>query len=211
MENISFYILEFSTVFFITLLAVITPGSDFVITIKNSISTSKVSGIYTALGISVAILVHTLYTLIGIGFFLSKSETLLLTIRIIGALYLIYLGIFSIINSGHIEVISFKKRKISNIDSFRSGFFTNLFNPKATIFYLSIFTQIVSNKTPLLIKIFYGISISLVCFTWFSLVAIILNDLKVKAKFLKFQKPIEVFLGLALIGFGLNIGFLVGS
>ena len=161
MENISFYILEFSTVFFITLLAVISPGSDFVITIKNSISTSKVSGIYTALGISVAILVHTLYTLIGIGFFLSKSETLLLTIRIIGALYLIYLGIFSIINSGHIEV--------------------------------------------------YGISISLVCFTWFSLVAIILNDLKVKSKFLKFQKPIEVFLGLALIGFGLNIGFLIGS
>ena len=75
---------------------------------------------------------------------------------------------------------------------------------------MSIFTQIVSNKTPLLIKILYGISISLVCFTWFSLVAIILNDLKVKSKFLKFQKPIEVFLGLALIGFGLNIGFLIG-
>jgi len=200
------YLNEFLTVFTITVLAVISPGADFAVTVKNSLSGSKESGIFTALGICSAIWIHTFYTLMGIGIIISQSILIFTFIKIIGSIYLIYLGVSSIRNKAKLKKIIVDKMGLSNWKSFQSGFITNLFNPKATVFYVSVFTQIVSPSTPIVIQLFYALIISLSCFIWFSIVAVFLNNSYIKSQFLKAQKPIEIVFGVVLIGFGLKVG-----
>jgi len=206
MGNMTSYLNELLMVISITVFAVISPGADFVIVVKNSLSGSRRSGIYTAIGIATAIWIHTFYTLAGIGIVISQSLLLFSFIKIIGALYLIYLGISSIRNKDMLNKISTHKIGLSDWQSFQTGFLTNLFNPKATMFYVSVFTQVVSITTPIFIQLFYGFIISLSCLFWFSFVSIFLNNENIKSQFLKAQKPIEIALGAILIGFGLKVG-----
>ena len=206
MELFAPFLNEFLAVLTITVLAVISPGADFVVVVKNSLSGSRQSGIFTAIGISTAIWIHTFYTLAGIGLIISQSILIFTFIKIIGTLYLIYLGISCIRNKDKLKTINADEVGLSNWKSFQSGFITNLFNPKATMFYLSVFTQVVSTETPIFIQIIYGLTISLSCLIWFSIVAIFLNNDKIKSQFLKAQKPIEIALGIILIGFGLKVG-----
>jgi threonine/homoserine/homoserine lactone efflux protein len=82
----------FLTVAVIHLLAVMSPGPDFILVTKNTLTLSKRSGIYTAMGLGFGILVHTAYSLLGIGLVISKSIVLFNTIKYLGAAYLLYIG-----------------------------------------------------------------------------------------------------------------------
>jgi threonine/homoserine/homoserine lactone efflux protein len=97
------------------------------------------------------------------------------------------------------------KHSISNFKAFQIGFITNALNPKATIFFLSIFTQLIDQTTPLYIQIIYGLIISLTHLIWFSLVAILLTHPAVLKQFQKYKKNIERVVGSILVGLGLKV------
>src|SRR3989344_5815099 len=80
------------TVALVHLLAVISPGPDFLMITRNSLVYSRRSGIYSAIGLGLGILVHVAYSLIGIGILISKSVLLFNFIKYLGAFYLIYIG-----------------------------------------------------------------------------------------------------------------------
>lgn len=84
------------TVALIHLLAVISPGPDFIMITRNSLIYSRRTGIYSAIGLGLGILVHVTYSLVGIGLLISKSILLFNTIKYLGAAYLIYIGYKSI-------------------------------------------------------------------------------------------------------------------
>ncbi|TDP01272.1 LysE family translocator [Marinomonas balearica] len=84
--------IELFSVVVITLLAVISPGPDFVLITKQAISNGRRAGIICSLGIGAGISVHLLYTLVGLGMLLSEQEWLLNTMKILGAGYLLWLG-----------------------------------------------------------------------------------------------------------------------
>ncbi len=83
---------EFLTLALIHFMAVILPGPDFVITVRQSVRYGYLIGCLTAIGIGVGISVHVFYTLVGIGFLIQQSEWLMSLIRTAGAAYLVYLG-----------------------------------------------------------------------------------------------------------------------
>lgn len=203
------YLTELIAVVSITILTIVTPGPDFIIVAKNSLSHSRRSGIFTALGVAVAIWIHIFYTLAGIGLILSKSIVLFSIVKLLGAAYLIYLGICCLRSGNGIIDPSYKKliKNISDLHSFKMGFITNALNPKATLFFVSLFTQLVNPSTPLFIQITYGAIVSVGCFSWFSLVAVFLNREKIKNRFLKVQKSVEKVMGTVLLGFGLKVAF----
>lgn len=203
------YLTELIAVISITILTIVTPGPDFVIVARNSLTYSRRSGIFTAIGVSVAVWIHIFYTLAGIGFILSKSILLFSFIKILGSAYLIYLGISCIRSKGGLQELKTLKEKniLSDLKSFKMGFINNTLNPKATLFFVSLFTQLVSPTTPLSIQIVYGAIVSVSCFVWFGLVAIFLNREKVKLTFLRVQKYVEKLMGAVLIGFGVKIAF----
>lgn len=204
---LSNYLTELVAVTSITILTVVAPGPDFVVVARNSLSYSRRSGIFTAAGVSTAIWVHVLYTLAGIGLILSKSIVLFSTVKFLGAAYLMYLGVCCLKSNGKIQETEYTpgNNSISDAKSFKMGFINNALNPKATLFFLSLFTQLVSHSTPLAIQILYGVIVSLSCLGWFSLVAVFLNRTAVKDMFLKVQKYMEKIMGTVLISFGIKV------
>ncbi|OQR40564.1 lysine transporter LysE, partial [Aliarcobacter cryaerophilus] len=122
-----------------------SPGPDFMVTLRQTINYGKKYAYFSSLGIGAAILVHVGYTLLGVGLILKNFPYFLDIVRILGALYLIYLGYGSFkSNSSKIKIQKEKKLSYSYKKSFFVGFITDLLNPKATLFFLSVFTAIVS-------------------------------------------------------------------
>ena len=204
------YWLEFSAVLAVFIFAVMSPGPDFLLITRNSLVYSRKTGIYSSLGLACGILVHVTYSLVGIGIIISQSIILFTIIKYIGACYLIYLGIQSLRlkpKSTDLNSIEASNHDIGMVSAIRMGFLTNVLNPKATLFFLMLFSQVVDQHTPALVQILYGLAMSLGTFIWFSLVSITLSMSLIKNKFLSIQHHIEKVFGVLLTGLGLKVAF----
>lgn len=201
------YLSVILTVAFVHLLAVISPGPDFIMITRNSLIYSRKTGIYSAIGLGFGILVHVTYSLIGIGLLIAKSIFLFNFIKFIGAGYLIYIGYKSLTSKSSesgAENQNYRK-DISKLEAFKIGFITNVTNPKATLFFLSLFTIVINPNTPLAVKLFMGAEMSIVTSIWFSLVAYLVSHNLIKKRIGKIQHYAEKFIGVVLIALGLKV------
>lgn len=167
---------EFLAVMIITCLAVISPGADFAMVTRNSLTGRRKAGILTASGIALGVLVHVAYTLLGVAAIMSQTPQLYAVIKYLGATYLLYLGYKTFTNTRpDMADMSGTNNAKSGWRYFRQGFFTNALNPKTTLFVLSTFLQVVNPQTSWLWRLGYGAFMSLAHFAWFSLVALFLT------------------------------------
>lgn len=201
------YLPTFLTVAIIHFLAVVSPGPDFLLITRNSLIYSKKTGIYSALGLGLGILVHVAYCLIGIGLIISQSIVLFSVIKYLGAGYLIYIGYKSLTSrpthkTG--ENIDAKK-DLDKLSAIKTGFITNVTNPKATLFFLSLFTVVIKPNTPFLIKTLMGAEMAVVTFLWFSFIAIIFSHNILTKRIVRIQHYAEKFIGILLIGLGVKV------
>lgn len=203
------YLPLFFTAAFAHLLAVISPGPDFIMITRNSLVYSRRTGVYSAVGLGLGILVHITYSLIGIGLIIANSIVLFNIIKFIGAGYLIYIGYKSLTSKSSKTDIKVRdhKKDISILAALRIGFITNVTNPKATLFFLSLFTLIVTPQTPLFIKILMGAEMALVTSAWFILVAYLASHYLVKDRISGIQHFAEKFIGVVLIALGIKVAF----
>ena len=91
--------------------------------------------------------------------------------------------------------------------AFNLGFITNVLNPKATLFFLSIFSVVVSQETPNLWLSVYAVYLSLATMVWFCLVSLILSRDKIRNKFLKIGHYFDWLMGVVLIALAVNVAF----
>lgn len=195
------------TVALIHLLAVISPGPDFILITRNSLMYSRKTGIYSAIGLGLGIMIHVTYSLVGIGFVIAKSILLFNLIKFLGAGYLIYIGVMSLVSkSSKLDIPDQDQRKeISRSSAIRMGFLTNVTNPKATLFFLSLFTLVISPTTPLFVKLFMGLEMTVVTSLWFAFVAFLVSHRLIKNQVNKIQHFSEKFIGVVLIGLGIKV------
>ena len=191
----------------LNLLAAVSPGPDFVMIVKNSLRYSRKTGIFTALGISLGLCIHLIYCAAGIGFLISKSVVLFSIIKFLGAAYLIYMGVTSILAKDSKLDLGLDKPEndLTFWQAFKIGFFTNILNPKVTLFFLSLFTFVISPQTPLYIVLFLCFIMVATAFVWFTIVSIFFTHQKVQQVFLRFEKPINWFLGSLLVLIGVKV------
>jgi RhtB (resistance to homoserine/threonine) family protein len=201
------YLPLIGTVTILNLLAAMSPGPDFVMTVRNALCYSRRSGIFTSLGISVALGIHLFYCAAGIGLLISKSIVLFSLIKFLGVGYLIYIGIASILSKkSKLDVTTERSiSDLSRMQAFKMGFLTNVLNPKATLFFLSLFTFVIGSSTPLHIILIISAIIMLTAFSWFSIVSIFLAQPKIQKIFLKYERMINFTLGGFLIFLGVKI------
>ena len=179
------YLPEFSTLALIHLLAVIAPGPDFALCLRQSLHYGQKIGIITALGIGCGLSLHIAYSLIGVSALIHSHPAILLVGQCIGAAYLLYLGqlfLRSQPRSEHAQNADLPTTP-SLTRAFIMGFLTNATNPKATLFFLAIFTTVVSEQTPLVIQLGYGLWMCVITAVWFILVSLLFTQSKVQQWF----------------------------
>lgn len=204
---------EWFAVISITILATISPGPDFALVSRNALAQSRKQGIFTALGIGAGVLVHITYTLIAIDLIVVHLPKLFQLLKLLGAAYLLWLGIKMIKESKSLISPHDEKPKLERADSFQTGFLTNALNPKTSIFIVSLFVQIVDATTPTITKLAYGGFISLSHIIWFSIVAIFFGAPILQNRLFAVRHWIDRVFGMLLIVFGLGLAFadLTGS
>lgn len=200
---------DFLALAVIGLLGAASPGPDFVIVTQNSLKYGKSAGIATALGISLGCLVHISYCIIGIGVIVAESVLLFNILKYLGAGYLIYLGTKALFAKQSSITLPNEESAVSTAittkQALKNGFLINLLNPKATLFFLSVFSQVIDPQTPRLIQALYGLELCAVGLLWFCTLTLILTHPVLRNKLLSAQNTIEKVLGGFLILFGLKI------
>lgn len=206
---------EFITLAVVHFLAVVVPGPDFAITVRQSVRYGRFVGIATALGIGTGISVHVGYTLLGIAALMHTHPWLLHLASLIGAAYLIYLGIKLMLSRRYDPILESSsdeedlqlssETSISWSKAYLRGFLTNATNPKATLFFLAIFTTLVSPTTPLWIQSLFGLWMCGVNATWFMLVATLFTVRGVRQTFLRMGHWLERFMGMLLLFFAIRL------
>lgn len=201
------YLSLIGTVTVLNLLAAMSPGPDFVMVVRNSLCYSRKSGVFTSLGITAGLMIHLFYCAAGIGLIISKSVVLFSIIKVLGAGYLIYIGISSILSkTSKLDLKGLvTDRDLEPFQAFKIGFLTNALNPKATLFFLSMFTFVIGKDTPLYVILIISFIILLTAMIWFSIVSTFFTQQPVQKAFFKYERLINGFLGLILLFLGVKV------
>jgi threonine/homoserine/homoserine lactone efflux protein len=125
-----------------SLLLIITPGQDMVLVMSRSIAQGAAAGVVTAAGVSVGLVGHTVLATLGLGAVLRTSEWLFVALKLIGAAYLIYLGI-GLLRTRATELVVQTASNRSLPRLFVDGALSNISNPKIAVFYFAFLPQFV--------------------------------------------------------------------
>jgi RhtB (resistance to homoserine/threonine) family protein len=196
------------TVTIIGLLAVMSPGPDFLIVTRNSVLYSKRVGLCTALGIAMGTVWWVAASLLGISLVISKTVLVFNILKWFGAAYLIYLGVKSFRTNKATTASEngvTTPASISPLKGFLVGLGTNALNPKAALFFVSFFSIIITPATPIALRAGYGLEISFIALVWFSLLATVLATSKVKAFFERISVWLNRVTGAVLIVLGVKL------
>lgn len=204
--------------------ALISPGPDFAIMVKIATQQSRSTAIATAVGISVAILAHTILSLTGVSLLIKSSHTLYLLVQIVGATYLAWMG-FGALRAG-LAILAKRKASVStrshagiNIEAggsglagtmsrrqgFLTGLYTNLLNPKALVFFLTLFSALITPSVTTSTKIAAAILLLLLSLAWFGFVAVMLSKAQVQLKLQRLTPIIDAAIGVIFMSVALAI------
>lgn len=211
----SVYLHEFLTIAVVHFLAVVTPGADFAMVVRQSYTYGRKTAILTSIGIGLGMLLHFAYTIVGLGLIISKSILAYNTIKVLGAAYLCYLGIKSLRarKTAPVPPAAQAPGEIDNPSrqgpaagrAVWAGFLVNALNPKATLFFLSIFSVIVSPATPVSYQLGYCGWIFFVQIAWFSFVSLVFSHDSVRSLFRRLGHWMERIMGAVLIALGIRL------
>ena len=204
------YWVEFLTIAVAHLFAVASPGPDFAVVTRQCVTGGTRAGVWTSLGVGAGILLHVAYCLLGVAVLLSQSPALFSAVKFVAAGYLLYLGIKSIrksLASGPIDPVSTAQPAVEPGKAFMLGFLTNGLNPKATLFFLALFTVVISPATPIFIQLIYGLYLAIATFLWFALLSRFMGRPSVRETILRAGHWFERAMGTILILLAIQIAF----
>lgn len=204
------YLIELASLMAIFSFAIVVPGADTAMVMRQAIVHGRKAAILTSFGIGTALMFHVTYTILGLGLIISKSIMLFNVIKWAGVAYLIYIGIQSLragstdLDTGA-DAPAERGAPQSAFKGFALGFMANALNPKPVFFFLSIFSTVVSHDTPAAVKLGYGLVMASCLIAWFVAVSFFLTTPAMRAAFGRASKWINRASGAVFIAFGLKL------
>ena len=196
----------FLTVALLHFFAVASPGPDFVLVSQQSFRYGRTVAIWTSGGIALGILFHVAISLTGLSLLLQSQPDLFWYLKLAASLYIGYLGFVSLISKESVDLQKVSMEKGDRyLKSISTGFLINALNPKAFIFFITVFTLVINEDTGLFIKGLLGIYMSLATFIWFTFVSIVLTNQIATERFKKAIPWLEKITGLFLIVLAIQI------
>jgi threonine efflux protein len=193
----------------ITLLVMISPGPDMVIVMRNTVIGGRVGGLQSSLGVLAGNMVHITYCAIGIGWLISESILAFSILKYAGAAYLIYIGVMSFrARDMALSPEDAGLQKNAGRSWFLQGFLNNILNPKGTLFYLGVFTMVITPQTStattlLLVLIMMSVSALFWLFFVFTLDSTIVRNVLERG-----QRIVNRVFGGLLIFLGIRVAFM---
>ncbi|NVP53774.1 LysE family translocator [Mycoplana rhizolycopersici] len=204
------YLIELASLMAIFAFAIVSPGADLAMVIRQSIMHGRRSAVITSFGIGASLMVHVTYTILGLGLIISQSIYLFNIVKWCGVAYLVYIGVKAL-KAGRAEIDAPAAgapaggRRQSAARAFGLGFMANALNPKAVFFFLSIFSTVVSVHTPMTIKFGYGLVMATCLIAWFVGVSLFMTTPTMRAAFSRASQWINRASGVVFIALGIKL------
>jgi threonine/homoserine/homoserine lactone efflux protein len=198
-------------------LLVISPGPNGFLIAKTVPLLGKKAGFANVGGFVAAFYVHGTLSIFGISILLVQSAVAFTVFKMLGAAYLIWIGVKAIrsaINQKVIASIDLPKEMHTNVsigNAFLEGFVTNALNPKVSMFYLAAFPQFISLEANAFSAYALVSAHSLVNLIWFSIMILALSRVKSASNNVKFKIWLNSITGLVFIGFGAKLALMKSS
>lgn len=194
----------------IHLLAAASPGPDFVLVSQQALTKGRKVGLLCSLGITLGLSIHIIYSVLGLATVIAHSHWLLMGIKILGGCYLLYLGMQGIRSKAKpVTTLSDVQQGDvrSGLGYIKQGFLCNVFNPKAPVYFVSVFTLVLSPDMPFWQLCAYGMWMMVLQMIWFGAVTLLLSTPMINQRFQKISHWVDRVMGTAMMGLGLNLIF----
>ena len=189
----------------LTALVMVTPGPDMVLVLRNTFAGGRGAGLQTSVGILSGNLVHITYCMLGIGLIISQSILAFSMLKYAGAAYLIYLGVMSFRSGGETVDTNDIKRRRPNRTWVVQGFVNNLLNPKGAMFYLGMFTMVITPETSAITMLVLIISMMLVSASFWLFFVYTLDRPFIRNAIARSQQTVSRIFGALLVLLGLRV------
>ncbi|MFW1801230.1 threonine export protein RhtC [Acinetobacter nematophilus] len=204
-------LIALSTLIFIHFCALITPGPDFFLVSQTAISRSRKQSIFVVLGITAGVMFWAFFALMGLNIIFEKMAWLRHVILVVGGIYLCWLGyqmLKSVLSKKVLTPQHHFELPQSNFRFFLKGFLTNLSNPKAVIYFGSVFSIFLANPNLDGLHSLLFVIVSIETLIWFSFVAFVFSLPSFKAAYQNASKWIDGVSGGIFTLFGI---YLIGN
>jgi len=189
-------------------LLILLPGPDTGLATQNTILYGRKGGLQTVLGSAGGTLVHTVAAVLGLSALIVKSALLFSIFKYAGALYLIYLGVMSLLalrkakqtpqTAGH--------NRHQGRSPLLQGMLTNVLNPKVAVFFLTFLPQfLVAGAKPLLPFLLMGLTYTIMTVLWMVFYVCLLDRIGAWLKRPTVQNVMQGITGFVLLGFGVKL------
>lgn len=196
----------------VNLMATISPGPAFVMTVRSALAHGRRNGILTAIGLGLGVGVHVLLVILGLAAIIAGSAVFFDVIKYAGAAYLVWMG-YKGLRSGGLAPQAMTEGGAASAPvsvpgswtAIGAGFWTNVLNPKAMVFFGAVYSQLIDHATPWQVLVLYGLTTMTIEAGWFSLVATILTRPRLKALFVRASRWIDRVCGAFLVALGIRL------
>jgi threonine/homoserine/homoserine lactone efflux protein len=196
----------------VAVLVIVTPGPDTALTIRNTLMGGRPAGFATALGVSLGQATWALAASVGLAALVSASQPAFVALRLVGAAYLVYLGIQALLvafRPGTLEGAGGTVRAGGGLlprAAFRQGILSNLGNPKMAVFFTSLLPQFVApGGSAFAGFLLLGLLLSVLTLAWLSAYAIAVARAGDVLRRPRVRRTVEGITGAALVALGLRL------
>ncbi len=183
--------------------AAITPGPNFFITVHTAIDTQRLS-IFTVIGIVAGTLLWSISGYFGISLLFKAVPILYVSIKVIGGLYLVYVGLSLFLKRMN-QSENDNGKYHTAISCFRLGLLTNILNPKTAAFMTSLFAATIPPNASIELGVVSAILICSISAIWYTIVSVVFSSDIAKELYENQKQKIEKFAGAIFVCFGLKL------
>jgi RhtB (resistance to homoserine/threonine) family protein len=193
----------------VSLVIICTPGPDTALTIRNTLAGGRRGGVLTAAGVSAGQLTWTLASALGLAALLETSQMVFSWLKLVGAAYLIYLGVRTLISAWRRQPASQEAGAsvtLKGSAALQQGLISNLANPKMVAFFLSVLPQFVpAGWNPIVGFLVLGVAFCMLTFAWLSMYATAVHRGRAVLGRPSVRKALDTVAGAVLVALGVRL------
>jgi threonine efflux protein len=181
----------------------VIPGPDVLLVSQVAVARSRRAALLAGLGVVGGIACWAALALLGINVLFQQFAWVHGVIKVAGGLYLLYMA-FNLWRSsfGNMAHTAAVQPPLGDLRALRSGFLTNIANPKAAIFFGSVFSSVLPAQSSVTLKLSAFAVIVFLSLLWFALVALGMSTARLQAAYLRARRSIDRVAGSIMAGFG---------